>query len=447
MHLPPTPRLREKAVPANITSLDEWKTVLSPPSKTSNFHGSIREMGRQYFVMNDTIIPDFKKRQSDGEVFFNAMESVYQSNSGTSSGGRTDTITPQYQYDCVGPWPQYMLRTSGVRKRIDDEGNIHAVLDGLTNSVRSRALSEAQSQAASVPSDAQLLVSLAELMQTVRLLPDIILSWTSMLRKINNNYAKAARKNGWGGDRKTIANNLRNEFDFLSNLWLASRFGIRPSIGDALGVIKAVKRIRDGDLCRITSRGNVSVDCSGHSDGLLSYGVSRTPIHEETSDQFTVRAMNLWTARLGVMDDLGVNLANVPLALVDLSKFSFVLNWMVNVNDFAAAIGAALQPGWNVLGGCVVTRRETSTVYTTTGATYILAGYTGIYYPVRDFKCNLVAIERSVKRVPGASKPSLTVRADPWKWTRDFRLLDAAFLFKQQLGGRGVQRLLSIGRV
>jgi hypothetical protein len=136
----------------------------------------------------------------------------------------------------------------------------------------------------------------------------------------------------------------------------------------------------------------------------------------------------------------------VPLAVVDLARFSFVLNWIVNVNEFALAVGALLQPGWERLGGCYVERRETTTVYQTTGPTYVIPPHNSIYTPVRDFEAMLVAGERTVRRVPVESKlPTLTLRADPLRWTRDLRLVDAALLLTQQLKGKGVRRMLTLG--
>lgn len=325
---------------------------------------------------------------------------------------------------------------SGIRKNVDADYDIFPILNGLSSSQMRRAETEAASKAAVLPSDSQLLVTLAEFMQVVRLFPDIVRGFAELLAKINTAYAKGARRSVW--------RNLKDELDFLQNLWLASRFGLRPLIADSAGMLQALSKLSAGSLQRVTQRGHVSVDGSSSSTGTLNYGVTSTPVTEMTTDQYSVRAMTLWEAHITILDDLGVNLANVPLAVIDLTRFSFVLNWIVNVNEFAAAVGALIQPGWSRLGGCMVGRRETATIYQTIGSTTVAPDFSSIYTPERDFELNLVAGKRAVTRVPGAPKASFSLRADPFRWTTDWRLLDAAALLGQNVRGRGVQRMLRL---
>lgn len=444
-----TPRYRERGRWAKISNIQEMQVIKTTGAVSYPFTGQIRDNDVNFRYMNDTVTRPFAKAQGEGQVVFSAMDSYDLTISGSSdSGAAVMDIAPPANagnlHITSGNWLSYLIRTGPLRKRIDKDGNVLPVLTGISSSDEVRVLAEASTRACSLPSDAQLLVSMAEFMQVVRLLPSIIQSFTSMLAKINNRYARAARRNSWGSDGRTIVANLANEVDFLSNLWLATRFGIRPTVSDAVGMYKALQRLRTGELVRITSRGAAQLNVGGQSNGDLSYGILRHPASESTSDSFSVRAMTLFAARLGVLDDLGINLANVPLAVVDLTRFSFVLNWMVNVNEFASAMGTAVQPGWDSLGGCVVRRRETSTLYQITGSSYILPAYTSTYAITKSMSGSLSTVERVVRRVPGAPIPSLTVRADPFRWTRDARLIDAVTLFRQQVRGRGVNRMLAL---
>jgi hypothetical protein len=437
-------RLRERGQWAPISSITETAHVLPSGAISYPFTGQIRDSAIDYEIMNDYVVEDFKKLQSEGNVVFNSLDQRRIITTGGSQGGRVVVISggaTGTSYTCNGHWLSYLLRASSARKRIDHEGNLRAVLTGISDNDMSRALAEASTKANGLPSDSQLLVTIAEFRQAVRLLPDILKSFNRMLTKINSTYYRYSK--GWvkGG---AIASNLKAEADFLQDLWLATRYGIRPTLADAMGMYKAVQRLRDIEIDRHTSRGVSSIDGSGSSTGLLSYGITRTPVLEQTSDTYTVRAMSIWAAKLALTDRLGLNLANVPLAVVDLIPFSFVLNWMVNINDFALAMGSAVQPGWEKLGGCWVGRRETSTLYQTTGPSTIVAGYPQ-YAVDRSFEGNVVAIERHVRRIPGLPAPSITVRSQPFRWLTDARVIDAVLLSKQQMRGRGVSRLITLG--
>lgn len=412
-------------------------TILSYP-----FTGQIRDSNTEFAMMIDTVCTPFRTAMARGDVLFNGLYQQYNSIHGGSVGGEVQVIEagPNYgrRYSCTGHWLAYLLRSASVPSRIDALGQVLPVQKLDATDIQ-RAVAEAQTKAATLPPDSQLLVALAELRSTVKLLPDILTGFAKMLRGLNHRYSN------WTNQRRASVANLKDEYEFLRNLWLASRFGIRPLIGDAIGLTTALSRLRTGELVRVTSRGNASVNFGESFSGLLSYGVTRTPAEAAVIDSFSCRAMTLFAAKLGLLDDLGVNLANVPLAVVDLTSFSFVLNWMVNVNDFALALGTAIQPGWDPLGGCYVNRRESTTLYRTTGPTYVLDAYKAIYAPTRSLNGSITSVERIVQRYPVLPKPSLTVRSRPFKWLGDARLIDAVALFQQAMGGKAVKRLRSFG--
>jgi len=305
---------------------------------------------------------------------------------------------------------------------------------------------EASIKAHAIPSDAQLLVAVAEIRQTLMLLPGIYKELTHLLSGINSRYAlylaRQSSRQSSGNAAKDAINNLRDEARFLNDLWLAIRFGLRPLLSDVTGVISALGKDELPGKTRATSRGQVNLERSSSSTGELSFGCLRLPTTEMTTDSVTVRAMKLWEARISILDNLGVNVANLPLALVDLTAFSFVLNWVLTLNEFASALGAAVQPGWASLGECIVTRRETTTVYSTAGS-YIAPGFSD-YTLAKGPEGFMVLTNRSINRTPVLQTPRLALRGDPLRWTRDLRLIDAAALLMQQARGKGVRRLAQL---
>lgn len=404
----------------------------------------------RFSMMWDVVTPDFRLKQAKGIVTFSPMTKIDYQASGSCSK-YVVTLSPPYTptanlgsyYTGIG---NTLLRTLlnhkqlGTTLRIGDgvsSNHVGPIRTAFSGAELNSLANEAVSKAASIQGDAQLLVLLGELKSTLALAPDLFRSFAKLLATANRSYSRAYST---GGGR-AIARTLGDEAKILNDIWLAIRFGLRPLIADIRGISENLQRqARDFERLRITSRGNASAERSSGSQATLAYGCIMLPISEQTTDSYTVRSMTLWEAQLDRLDRLGVNVANVPLALVDLTAFSFVLNWFVTLNEFASSIGAALQRGWMPLGGCTVQRREATTIYTLNGA-YQHPSFPG--WVLTTAPAGMwVTTRRDVVRIPGIPKATLALRGDPFRWTRDWRLADAAALLAQQVRGRGVQRLL-----
>lgn len=403
-------------------------------------------------VMNDVVTPSFAKISAEGDVVFSPMNQAYYSTSGSTSKYEV-TIVPPYTpvaylggvYTGVGNYLKFVLlqhKRANVAIRISERGANHlGAIFRLTASQRDRVANEAALRAMTIPSDASLIVALAESRQTLMMLPDLCRSFSRMLANINIRHARwlaGRQKAPWG----MAARNLRDEATFLTDLWLQIRFGLRPLISDIAGVQKALGRARKSMVVRETSRGSSHLSIDGTSSAVLSMGVLNFAITEYSSESVSTRAMALWEAKADVLDDLGVSISNLPLAVIDLTAFSFVLNWMVTLNEYVSAISASLQPGWTRKGGCVVTRHASVTTYTLTD-TSIPSSFPGFGLTTKP-QGMLMITERKVARVPGLPTPVLGLRPGPLAWASDFRLADAVALVAQQVRGNGVQRLLGL---
>lgn len=136
----------------------------------------------------------------------------------------------------------------------------------------------------------------------------------------------------------------------------------------------------------------------------------------------------------------GLSLTQVPEAAIDLVTFSFVLNWVVNVNDFFAALGSFISPGTKSLGGCYVVERLNTSTWQCTGTTS-----TDPYYAVKRQTVGIItAVTEEKYRVVGLPAPKLVVRADPFRFLTDGRLVDAIALLRQQTRGRNVQLMRTL---
>jgi hypothetical protein len=404
--------------------------------------------------MDDILIPNFHERVGNGETFFNAMTHVRLESSGHSNGSAVVSTSGSnigVKYSCDGDWLSALLIDPVNRGVIRVRPGINGSLLPLISadpSVVERAIAVATTQSLSVQPDAQALVVMAEMGKTLRLFPELIRDWANCMSGINNRVQSLSGKYRYGREAGTLGRgevartNLRDFVAELADTWLPARFGVRPLVYDTVGLLKAWKREADPLKHRVTSRGNTVVEANSSSTGLLSYGITRTPCSETSNESCKLRAMSLWDLALTRNDYLGVNLANVPLAAVDLTRFSFVLNWVVNVNDFALALGSAIQPGWNRLGGCLVSENIRSTVYSVTGNTSsVNAGYA----VTRNMAGAWVTTESILRRSPTRAVPTLTLRQNPFDFLKDWRLLDAAMLLRQQLKGRGIRTLSQLG--
>jgi len=389
--------------------------------------------------MADMITPKFHERKNGGELIFNGMNSSSVSLSSVSAGPAlvyvVNDINKGTTYDVTGNW---LLRVVGGNANISDKNPRLAPWNlGLESDVQ-RAVVEACTKVQKAPSEANILVSLAEMGKTMRLVPDLLKNWSSLFQKLNRpsavsrNPAVAAKFN-----RNLSASNLSALERSAVETWLAFRFGVRPLIMDTLGVLRALSKETPSKPVRLTQRGQAGYPWTSSEVVQSSMGVVVMQLQTESTLDVNVRAMSLWEMELTKLRDMGASLAAIPEAAIDLVTFSFVLNWVVNVNDFFAALGSALDPGLKMVGGCYVVEKTASTLWMPISTTSSNAGYS-ITKPVTGhILATVTSKRRSVDLVP----MKLTVRADPTKFLRDFRLIDAIALLRVTTRGRGVKSL------
>lgn len=397
-------------------------------------------------VMTDVVQADFKKRISSGEVIFNPMNSTRVEMKSSSVSPITQQITPaDWAGQRYGYNGDYLLARVGGSTSEDLRRLSSGIYPKrLATLPVDRAVAEACTKAIRPPSEASLLVTLAEMDKTRRLVPDLLLNWSSLFRRLNRDVGLTRHLTELQSAKRLSASNLRALERSATETWLAMRFGVRPLIMDTLGVLKAIKGSYDSkEDVRLTSRGKSFVAESAVENVEWYDGASyRDYITISKHHSLQVRAMSLWEVRMDMLRNAGVSLAAVPEAAIDLVRFSFVLNWVINVNDFFAALGAQADPALRNLGGCYVVQEEISTTWQCTGSAYPSSTY------IVARQCNGIVQSTVVekRRIPAqlTQQLKLVVRADPMKFTRDLRLLDATALLRQQLRGRNIRGLSKI---
>jgi hypothetical protein len=225
----------------------------------------------------------------------------------------------------------------------------------------------------------------------------------------------------------------------LVTTWLIVRFGLRPLVADTLALMKMLNKAYDANPVRLTQRGSSLASMGWTASFELPYGLSTVGFTQSYTENIHVRAMQLWECKLTRARDAGFSLSAVPEAAIDLVRFSFVVNWVVNLNDFFSAMGSFLDPGIKSVGGCYVLTEEQSSVWQATN-TRITSGSPD-WQVTRQVQGHVMMSRTRKRRFVGLPSPKLVVRADALKFLNDPRLVDAIALLAQQLRGRNVSIL------
>lgn len=416
-----------------------------PAANSSNQSLYLSPLGAQE-VMSDVVQTSFEARRSSGEVMFNPMQQTRLIVTSSSVSPITVQISPpnlvgqRYGYN-----GDYLLARVGGSFSTDPQRVTYGLIPKkLTNLPVGRAIAEACTKAIRPPSEASLLVSLAEMDKTGRLVPDLLRNWSTLFQRLNQDVRITRHLTELQSAKRLSTRNLAALERTVTETWLSMRFGVRPLIMDTLGVLKAMNGSYDSEeAVRLTSRGKADVAESDVQSVEWYDGPSyRDYVTISRHHSLKVRAMSLWEVRMDMLRNAGVSLSAVPEAIIDLVKFSFVLNWVINVNDFFAALGALADPALHNLGGCYVVEETIQSIWQCTGSMYPSTTY-AVERPCSGIvQATLVEKRRTPAQLNQQMK--LVVRADPMKFTRDLRLLDAVALLRQQLRGRNVRGLAKV---
>lgn len=425
--------------------LDIRILAAGPSQNFNNYAGRPPPMGES-LVMTDVVQPNFRARQANGEVIFNPMTSTRVSIKGGTVAPGATYINPGWAYGQRYWYTGADLLAYAIAGAQDYSLTLTTQMPAafmppsLCGASSTRVVAEASTKALRSPSSANSLVTLAELHKAKALFPGLLDNWTRVFRQLNS--AGTRRRNLTSLQAsKQAKRNLATLDKEVIEAYLAIRFGLRPLIMDTLGAIKAIQSALSGygENNRHTTRGSASVANSSVRTGYFDNGAWRTSYTRADNHRMSVRATSLWEYKLDLARDLGFSISAIPEAAMDLVKFSFIVNWIVNINDYCSYLGTLGDPALSHLGGCYTLLDERSSVWQATGTTMTDPTF------ICDPQCGGIVSSSFVKkeRVVGL-RPGLVVRASPLAFLGDGRLLDAIALTRQQLRGRNVRRLRSL---
>jgi hypothetical protein len=373
--------------------------------------------------MTDHVVPGFHRRKEKGEKFFNTLLSVEHNYQETGSGWHIKAkafhlcgdskVYTETKWD--GPViSQGIGLRNGTTNSIDG-GNLISDSDIalLSTEVSTSVLSRRGR------SDANLFESLAEMDQTL----DQLLNKFQQIRKTVGALTKGRVGASPNKTPKGSGMGWRSSAQSSSNEYLGYRYGLLPLLRDVESIMKGIEA-KVGKR-EVTTRAQDRIESNAQSTFTLGFGSATvaTTILLQQHDVVTVRGMSLDEFVADLSFNLGFSAKGLITLPLELVSHSFVADWFLNIGDVFGAAVPSLS--FNQLGSCLVTRRETTTIWTAEDSV-ASSGYDLI----RGTTGSFVNTRRQIVRGP-LSAPGLVIKND-FRFDKLTRVADAAALLAQQ---------------
>lgn len=395
----------------------------------SNCNGSIT-------TTTDTPTPGFKTRSSRGEVI--------------NTPFKTETITKAFVAN--GTWDYHFVsdpttctqctpNNGAVLKSVSGTGpwngmyaaaftgSTAADYEGTRASITALAVTSAFANIEKP--DAMVLVDLAEMKSTLRMMRNPIAGIDALLRRAEKalklkklkelnelqrkwrdpRFAEQSARRLKALKALTDKQKAYGLVDFLRDNWLQYRYGLMPLLMSIDGYYKALTRTSRPK--RQTARGYASANppqqlwTDSQNLSLGSYGWNIT-YSKSLTQSVSARAGVLYEGSFTFAKSIGFSLGAVPITAWELVPYSFVLDWFVNFGDWIEAVtpkaDVRLLASWAVVRELQNFSVTTSGNAWKTGGCYASSGCPGLSASyTRDTKT----------RTPDVS-PSLALNIAQW---------------------------------
>jgi hypothetical protein len=197
------------------------------------------------------------------------------------------------------------------------------------------------------------------------------------------------------------------------------RYGITPLMKDVKQVLQALKK-RTGQQ-EITSRAQEQFTARNVLSGTTDFGLFRGHWVNQVTETVTVRGMSLDAGYVSFANAAGLDLKGLLLLPVQLTSYSFVADWFVNLSSY---IGAGLPTlGWKHLGNALVTTRAVGNAYALTQVQNLIpSGYSVVSAPTGTIGVTRLTSTR------GPLQPAALVSQSDYKFDQFTRAADLVAL-------------------
>lgn len=275
---------------------------------------------------------------------------------------------------------------------------------------------------------ANLLESLAEADQAFRMVGTPFENLSKLIKTFRRNGRRA------NGYERVSATSL-GYIQFVSAEWLRFRYGLTPVINDVKAVMQALETGWNKDPVISTSRTSGQVQGSKVTPGVINSSTFKCDYLVSTTQAFTAKAYIYDRITKGIWNDLGFNIQNLTGLAWELTRYSFVVDWFVNVGDVIYA--NAPRVNYESLGGQLKMTDERSTLYAPAGVTNLLpADWT----MVGDVSDTVQRTDTTIQRwTPDNTYRGFVVKSD-FRFDNFNRAADAATIAIQWLRSIGFNR-------
>lgn len=236
-------------------------------------------------------------------------------------------------------------------------------------------------------------VWLAELRETIAMLKNPLKSFRSLWERL------------FVSTRKTSFQSYRKSIDDISSQWLEYRYGIMPVILD----IMAIKKLYEDGLSRRTrtinrARKRKVFELTRTLDIDKRYTRSAYMV---TMDYKVIRSVEetvvgsvFYRHNAGLLEDLsllGLNAGQIPAYIWELVTLSFVVDWVVGIGDWLAAI--CPNPALDILGNTVSYKYIEKNIIDVIRGIYSPTGGPYTWVPIRSqHECTRTSVVRLVNQ-------------------------------------------------
>jgi len=341
---------------------------------------------------SDVITSNYTKRRRNGEIIINPFSSVKTYDFCNIDGPVFDLREPDPDahttYTSVGAMVCNVPILNGVVTRQGDEPFDSEDVERLNEIAAVNAWQKVYD------SEVQLQTSLLELKRTIQLLLNPIKSAKAFLKKV-----KADKDRDRASRALTLA-------QYIAKEWLTYRYGWSQLYRDFRGVLRAVGKAQRSGLQKGFGKHTEVRQWTEDWEASFNGGNFAVGLRKHTEQRITSRVGIFYDAELTVNSYLGLTKYDILSTLWDVVPFSFVVDWVANVQDY---LGALLRKAGVPVRG-VYTSTEKVTVVTWTigehravSAQYQSNGSTFVT------ECTGQRIQRTVEksRIPQILSPSL----------------------------------------
>lgn len=365
----------------------------------------------------DVVTPNFRKRIASGEILMNPFTRVRQT--GISVAGSACSVRATAATNCGNG--QYMNTTISWSSNHADRFYNRAIggstwtcttqcilnpIQLISDVDKMHLISEAATRCRSERgrSDQNSWEALAESDKALEALTGVFKSSAKALRSFKKGDFLAFQRNAAEG-------------------YLVWRYGLKPLISDVNGIISGWSKALGKR--RKTTRVSEKIQKSAVNTVQWNDSTIFTVFQQNLEDKINVRVTSIDDMTVSRLVAIGLSSKDLITLPWELVRYSFVVDWFVNVGDFIGSLVPAFEA--TQLGACTVIKRELCHSYNVVSS----GSSSPSYITTGTFGGGYISTIDSVERSVGIPAPKLLIKTD-FKFNRLVRCLDAYALLSQR---------------